>query len=112
MIFDAELMFFDNEALKAETIASNTLYVGKGDAGSDMTLVCKLTGTTGSGSVNVELITASDEGFKDAKTLGNFTAPFQVKLPRGNRGYLKLSAESTFTTGKLTAALVYDDDVH
>ena len=112
MILDAELLFFDKKTLSATTLTSDIVYVGEGDAGNPLTLFCQLADPTGdSGSVEVEVITGSDADFSDAKTLGKYTAPFATKMPRGNLGYLKASAVSTYTGGTITAALVSDDDI-
>ena len=48
-------------------------------------------------------------GYLSADKGGGF--PVKAKLPRGNKGYLKLTAASTYSAGAITAGLVIDDDV-
>ena len=45
--------------------------------------------------------------------LGTYTAmPLNVKVPRGNLGYLQLEVTTEDKQGAITAGLVMDDDVH
>jgi len=112
MIQDAELIFFDEQALSSATLTSNNVFTGKGEASDPMTIVCDLVNPTGSGGAcTVEVITGSSTSYSDAVTLGEFTAPFKAKIPRGNLGWIKLKATCTYTGGKMNASLVYDDDV-
>lgn len=111
MIFDAENMFFEDKALSSGSITSDIVFVGKGEAGDPLTLVAQIIGAT-SGTLSIDLVTATDEAFTSPVTLATYeTFPVKTKLPRGNKGYLKLTATSTYTDGTLTAGLVLDDDV-
>lgn len=111
MIFDAENMFFDKKALSSGSMTSDIVFVGVGEASDPLTLVAQVTGAT-SGTLSAELVTAADEAFTEPVTLATYTKlPIKTKLPRGNKGYLKLVVDSTYTDGALTAGLVLDDNI-
>lgn len=111
MIFDAENMFFEDKELSAATIASDVVYAGPGEAGDPLTLFIQVK-PTGTGTLTVSLLTSEKEDFASSATLASYsTFPVKAKLPRGNKGYLKLSAVSTYTDGTMTAGLIIDDDV-
>jgi hypothetical protein len=112
MIFDSENMFFDEKAASSGKLTSDIVALGVGEAGCPLTLYVGVSGATGSGTATTALITAADEAFTDPVTLATYTElPVKAKLPRGNKGYMKLEVNSTFTDGKLTAGLVVDDDI-
>lgn len=112
MIQDAELIFFDEQTLSSATLTSNNVFTGVGEANDNMTIVCDLVAPTPStGGCEVEIITGSSTSYSDAVTLATIEAPFRVKIPRGNLGWIKLKATCTYTGGKMNASLVYDDDV-
>lgn len=111
MIFDAENMFYDAKDLTTGSVESNVLSVGPGEAGCPLILYAQ-NGGTGSGTLSLELKTSETEDFSDSTTLATFTEfPVKAPLPRGNKGYLKLVAASTYTAGTITAGLVLDDDI-
>lgn len=112
MIFDAENTFFDAKELTSGKLTSDIVKLGPGEAGDPLTLFVAVNGATGSGTLSVAVITADDEVFTSPVTIGTYTElPIKTKVPRGNKGYMKLEATSTFTDGALTAALVLDDDI-
>lgn len=111
MIFDAENMFFEDKELSSATIASDIVYVGKGETSDPLTLFVQAK-PVGTGTLTVSVLTSDTEGFASSTTLASYSAfPVKAKLPRGNKGYLKLSAVSTYSDGTLTAGLVIDDDI-
>lgn len=113
MILDGENLFFNAHELSASTLTSDPVHVGKGESGDPLMLVVSVKGGNSGGTLSsVEIETASTADFAAAKTLGTFTAPpVHAPIPRGNLGYLRLKAVSTYTTGTVTAGLVLDDDV-
>ena len=111
MIFDAENMFFEGKELSASTLQSDILKVGPGEA-SDPLILFVQHKKEGSGTLSVSLVTSATEDFSESTTLATYEAfPVKAKLPRGNKGYLKLTAASTYSAGAITAGLVIDDDV-
>ncbi len=126
MIYDGENMFFKDQDLSATTLTSDILDVGVGEASDPMHLVASVTNDAGAGNVTVALDTSDDSTFTSYTTIGTFVSPtfttsftlaqhmgpvVSAKIPRGNKGYLRIRATSTFTDGQLTAGLVLDDDV-
>lgn len=112
MILDKENMFFDKKALSEATITSDIVSVGPGESDCPLRLVARVSSDAGSGTLTTKLETAKDAAFSSPVTLGTFTAvPLSAAVPRGNLGYLRLTATSTYTKGTLTAALVMDDDI-
>lgn len=112
MILDGENTFFDKKELSAATIVSDVVAVGEGESGCPMELVLSVSSDAGEGTLSTVLQTSSDEAFTDPVALGTYTAvPLAVHVPRGNLGYLRLSATSTFSKGTMTAGLVLDDDI-
>ena len=110
MIFDAENMFFEGKELSAATLQSDILKVGPGEA-SDPLILFVQHKKEGSGTLSVSLVTSETEDFSESTTLATYEAfPVKAKLPRGNKGYLKLTAASTYSAGSITAGLVIDDD--
>lgn len=111
MIFDAENLFFEDKALSSAAISSDIVFVGKGEASDPLFLFVQHK-KEGTGTLSVALATSVTEDFSESTTLATYdTFPVKAKLPRGNKGYLKLIATSTYTAGTLTAGLVLDDDV-
>ena len=111
MIFDAENMFFEGKELSAATLQSDILKVGPGEASDPLTLFVQHK-KEGSGTLSVALITSEAEDFSESTTLATYNSfPVKAKLPRGNKGYLKLTAASTYSAGSITAGFVIDDDV-
>ena len=111
MIFDAENMFFEGKELSASTLQSDILKVGPGEA-SDPLILFVQHKKEGSGTLSVPLVTRATVDFPDTTTLATYaTFPVRAKLPRGNKGYLKLTAASTYSAGAITAGLVLDDDI-
>ena len=112
MILDGENLFFDGKALSAATIESDVLAVGAGEAGDPVILVVRVK-DAGAGTLKTVLETSATADFSAAKTLGTFDAvPLSVHLPRGNQGFLRLKATSTYTKGTITAGLVLDDNIN
>lgn len=112
MIFDHDNMFFDEQALSAADLTSNVVKVGPGESNEPMKLFLGVDKNAGEGTASTVLQTATDEAFTSPVTLGTFSqVPLSVPVPRGNLGYLRLVVTSTYTTGKVTAGLVLDDDV-
>lgn len=112
MIFDAQNMFFDAKPLSAGTIMSDVISVGVGESYEPMKIVINVPGMDKSKAVSAELQTAVDEAFSSPVKLADFAkAPCSGFVPRGNLGYLRLKVTSTSTTGRITAGLVFDDEV-
>ena len=126
MIFDGENLFFKKKALSNETITSDVIDVGKGEASDPLHIVADITKDAGAGSVTLFLDTSETKTFTTSFTLMEmpgktytslFTLAddkhptFSAKVPRGNQGFLRLRAQSTFSDGKITAGLVNDDDI-
>lgn len=127
MIYDRQNMFFKDQALSATTLTSDIIDVGPGEASDPLHMVVDVTPDAGAGKVTATLQTSDDSTFSTYSVLGEYesktyTSSFTIsadtlahviatKLPRGNKGYLRTVVESTFTSGKMTAGLVLDDDV-
>lgn len=112
MIYDGENLFFHEKTLSAATLTSDVIKVGVGESYEPMKLVVLTPGADKSKSVSVELQTATDEAFTTPVTLATYAkAPVSGPMPRGNLGYLRIKVTSTSTIGKITAGLVYDDNI-
>ncbi len=127
MIFDKENMFFKDQALSATTLTSDVIDVGPGEASNPMHMVVDVTPDAGPGKVTAKLQTSATSDFSTVSVLGEFesktyTTSFAIsqdtlahiisaQVPRGNKGYLRMVAESTFSDGEMTSALVMDDDI-
>lgn len=112
MIFDAENTFFDAKTLSSGKLTSDVLKLGPGEASDPLILFAAVKDASSTGTLSVAVITAADEAFTSPVTLATYTElPIKAKLPRGNKGYMKLEATSTYSDGTLTAALVLDDDI-
>lgn len=115
MIFDKQNMFFDAAALSA-TPASDIVHVGEGEAADPMTLHVSVANAKANAAYTVKIKTAKElsaGALKAPVVLGTYTAmPLNVKVPRGNLGYLQLEVTTDDKQGAITAGLVMDDDVH
>ena len=126
MIFDAQNTFFKEQALSATTLTSDVIDYGEGEASDPPKLVIEVTRDAGAGDVEATVQTCDESTFASPTvtfvkksptfstsfTLADFKGPVILALlPRGNKRYLRISAVSTFTSGKMTAALVNDDDI-
>ena len=112
MIFDGENMFFDKKALENGSMTSDILDVGPGEASDNMHLVADVNTTETSGTISFVLETAAEKTFTTSFQLGVYSGvPLSTKLPRGNKGFLRLTAKNTIASGKITAGLVLDDNV-
>lgn len=112
MIFDGENMFFSAKALTAADITSDVVEVGAGEASDPLWLVASVAGGSKDGTVSIALQTSDTEDFKTKAILGTFTEiPLQVKIPRGEKKYMRIVATSTYTSGTITSGLVLDDNV-
>ena len=111
MIFDGENLFFNKKTL-ASSMTSDILDVGPGEASDNMHLVADVKTSADSGTISFMLETAAEKTFTTSFQLGAYSGvPLQTKLPRGNKGFLRLTAKNTIASGELTAGLVLDDDV-
>jgi len=127
MILDKQNLFFKDQALSATTLTSDIIDVGEGEASDPMKMVVNVTEDAGAGNIVATLQTSPTTDFTSPVSLIAATSPtltssftvadlkgaplISVPLPRGNKGYLRVSAVSTFTDGEMTAALVMDDDI-
>lgn len=115
MIFDKQNMFFDAAALST-TPVSDIVRVGEGEASDPMTLHVSVANAKANATYTVKLKTAKElsaGALKAPVVLGTYTAmPLNVKVPRGNLGYLQLEVTTEDKQGAITAGLVMDDDVH
>lgn len=111
MIFDGENMFFNGETLSS-SLTSNVLNVGGGEAGEPMWVYFQTQGATGGSSLSTVLETAENEAMTSPVTLGTFTGTsFKAKIPRGNKGYLRLKITGDYSGGTVVAGLVLDTDI-
>ncbi len=111
MIFDRENLFFDEKTL-ASSMTSDVLNVGPGEASDNMHIVADVKTTETTGTISFAIETAEDAAFTTPEQLGVFAGvPLSVKIPRGNKGYLRITAKNSIASGKLTAGLVWDDNV-
>ena len=112
MIFDGENLFFKKKELTSGTLTSDILDVGPGEASDNMHLVADVNTTETSGTISFVLETAAEKTFTTSFQLGAYSGvPLSTKLPRGNKGFLRLTAKNSISSGKLTAGLVLDDNV-
>ena len=112
MIFDGENMFFRKKELTSGGITSDVLDVGPGEASNPLTLVLDVSKDAGEGAMTTTLKTSDTPTFTTSFTLATYTGvPVKAKLPRGNKGYLRLDVTSGKTDGTMTAGLVMDDDI-
>lgn len=112
MIFDGENLFFDKKTLSSGSMTSDILDVGPGEANDNMHLVADVNTTETSGTISFVLETAAEKTFTTSFQLGAYSGvPLSTKLPRGNKGFLRLTAKNTIASGKITAGLVLDDNV-
>lgn len=110
MIFDGELMFYDNATL-GSSLASNILNVGPGESYQPMFLAISMK-DAGTATFTATLQTSADETFASPVTLTAVTKTGSLPVPRGNLGYLRLQVETTATAGTITAGLVVDDNIN
>ena len=115
MILDRENIFFEKEAaeLTAE-MTSDIIRTGGGNAHNQMYLY--VGPALESGDIDLALETSDDEAFTSSATIikGSFgTEAIKTRLPIGLKEYmrLKVTAASSPTGGKVTAALVVDVDI-
>lgn len=112
MIFDGENIFFNKKALSNSELESDVIHYGKGEAGEPPWVVFMTQGATGGTSLSTVIETSANSDMSSPTELGTFEGTlFKVKLPRGNKGYLRLKSTCDYTSGTVTAALVLDDDV-
>ena len=102
MVYDGENTFYWKKALNGTTTGtSDVVQTGKGDAGNPLILY----------------VTALDEAFTKAVTLGTYTLKkddgLKTKVPYGDLGFMRIkyTGASALTGGTLTAALVMDADL-
>lgn len=113
MIWDGENLFFWKSALSAATLTSDVLNVGPGEASDPMTLHVSVSNGSAGGTLSATVLeTSATEDFSSPTTLATYsTVPVAAKIPRGNKGYLRIKATSTYTSGTLTAGLVLEDNI-
>ena len=127
MIFDKENLFFKDQALSATTLTSDIIDVGPGESSEPMKLVVNVTDDAGAGSIVATVQTSETTDFTSPFSFMTATSPtfstsftiadmkgapiISAPIARGNKGYLRVSAVSTFTDGEMTAGLVLDDDI-
>jgi hypothetical protein len=126
MILDAQNLFFKDQALSNTTLTSDVIDYGEGEANDPPKLVADVSRDAGNGDIEVTLQTCDEPTFASptvsfVKSSKTFTTSFSLAgypgplvsapLPRGNKRYLRTSVKSTFTDGKMTVALVNDDDI-
>lgn len=115
MIFDRQNMFFDKAALSA-TPVSAIVRTGEGEASDPLTLHVSVKNGKPSATYTTKIKTAktvsSAGALESPVVLGSYTAmPLNVKVPRGNLGYLQIEVTTDDKVGTITAGLVMDDDV-
>ena len=115
MIFDKQNMFFDAAAL-SKTPVSDIVRIGEGEASDPLTLHVSVANAKDNATYTVKLKTAktvsSAGALESPVVLGTYTAmPLNVKVPRGNLGYLQIEVTTDDKQGAITAGLVMEDDV-
>lgn len=115
MIFDKQNMFFDAASL-SKTPVSDIVRIGEGEASDPLTLHVSVANAKDNAAYTVKLKTAktvsSAGALESPAVLGTYTAmPLNVKVPRGNLGYLQLEVTTDDKQGAITAGLVMEDDV-
>lgn len=111
MIFDGENLFFKEKALSNSALTSDVIHYGEGEAGEPPWVVFMTTGASGGSSLSTVIETSETEDMSSPTELGTFTGTsFKVKLPKGNKGYLRLKSTCDYTSGTVTAGLVLDVD--
>ena len=127
MILDKENLFFKDQTLSATTLTSDIIDVGPGESSEPMKLAINVTSDAGAGDITATVQTSETTDFSSPVSFmtvksPTFTTSFTISdmkgapiisapIARGNKGYLRVSAVSTFTDGKMTAGLVLDDDI-
>lgn len=113
MIFDAENMFCDKKEISSAEFYSDVVEnSGGGDAYNPVFLFLVVTGGNTEGTIETELQTADDEEFTTPTIASTYeSSQIQTKLPHGMKKFMRLKVTSTYTTGKITAALVGDVDL-
>lgn len=121
MIFDGENMFFKDKTLAAETATSDVIKMGEGESSQPMKCYAQVKDGNVGGGLDLVFQTAKTAAFSDPVTLCTCPMPaiaatgipasMCVPLMRGNEGYIRVKSVSTYSTGKLTAGLVLDDDI-
>lgn len=127
MILDKQNLFFKDQALSATTLTSDIIDVGPGESSEPMKLVVNVTSDAGAGDITATVQTSETTDFSSPVSFmtvksPTFTTSFTIAdmkgapiisapIARGNKGYLRVSAVSTFTDGDMTAGLVLDDDI-
>lgn len=119
MIFDKESLFSNKQVVSATTLSTNTVDLGKGDAGAGAWpyLSVHASGYS-SGSIVVELQTADDAAFGSSRVAATFPVAaadlkkggqvVAAKLPKGMSRYARLNYSVTGASGTITAGLVLD----
>lgn len=118
-MFDSENMWSDGQALTATAVSDNTIFVGRGDAGSGTAKAVEIDSTpaTGGGSIVVDVQTAdTDAGPFDvvasipvsAEALAIGGAVKVFHLPTGLKDYVQLNynVTGTLTGCEITAGIV------
>lgn len=111
MIFDAENMFCDKKsAVSAAAFYSDIVEnSGGGDAYNPAFLFITVGGGNAAGRLEIALETSDTEDFKTTINVASYEIlPVKSKLPSGLKKFMRLKLTSTFTAGKITAALVRD----
>lgn len=111
MIFDDENIFFWGKDLSNSVLESNVIPYGEGEASKAPYVFFQTVGATGGSSLSTVIETSEKDDMSSPTELGTFKGTsFKVKLPRGNKGYLRLKSTCDYTGGKVYAALVIDID--
>ena len=115
MIFDRQNMFFDKAALST-TPVSDVVKVGEGEAADPLTLHVSVKNGKPAATYSTKIKTAktvsSAGALENPVVLGTYTAmPLNVKVPRGNLGYLQIEVTTDDKAGTIPAGLVMEDDV-
>ena len=89
---------------------------GEGEASDPLTLHVSVKNGKPSATYTTKIKTAktvsSAGALESPVVLGSYTAmPLNVKVPRGNLGYLQIEVTTDDKVGTITAGLVMDDDV-
>ena len=129
MLYDAENLFSDNQAITADAASTNVIQLAKGKLkevafGTPIPLRIQVTESfVGATSIEIKVQTDDNESFSSPTTLATtgpianntlvagYVAPINF-VPKGNEGYMRLYYDvtvadgSSISAGKITAGIV------
>lgn len=114
MVIDGENTFFWNESLSSTAKTSKPFKTGRGDATKPLFFVANAQGASADMTITIE--TAKNETFTTPVTVGTYTIKkgklLVTPLPYGDLGYLRAKTGTESSTGKISAYLTMDAELH